>query len=172
MGSNDTHASILEIATDTRGVFERVLQSSLNTTEVQGACLYASVLLVVSLRQFAKVQAAVRGGSPDEGCGARDTGGQLRGHYWVEAWVEAWVESDTPTPCGRSEARWVVDITGDQFGHPPVQVIGLSDAKHHAAGDQDRVNRHLLDEGFPQAIAPPRTEASLASGTAAIHAPG
>ena len=60
--------------------------------------------------------------------GARGVDGLWYGHYWVDAQIEG-------------EGDFVVDITADQFGHPPVMVIpGLDAVTIYRPGRQDLVD--------------------------------
>lgn len=93
-----------------------------------GACLYASVLVAFSLRRFFPGSAVVRGGAGHGGCGINDPWGGCHGHYWVEYHASA-------------GAAFVVDITADQFGHPPVLVLEERDAACvYRPGRQDEVD--------------------------------
>lgn len=54
--------------------------------------------------------------------------GVLRGHYWVLARLH-------------DSTNIVIDITADQFGHPPVRVIDLSESHHwYVVGQQNIVD--------------------------------
>ena len=88
------------------------------------------MVLLILLRKFSSTQAVVRGG-PD-GQGARDLEGNWRGHYWVE--------SELP-----SGARFVVDVTADQFGHEPIVVLPFDLAgERYRASKQGEVDEALL----------------------------
>jgi hypothetical protein len=87
------------------------------------------VLLRAVLEKFTGCQVHVRGG---DGC---QDGGYVgpdgaHGHYWVE------VDSQT-------DGRWVVDITADQFGGPPVLVLRSAEAPGYVAGDQNVVDEQV-----------------------------
>lgn len=95
----------------------------------QGACLHACVVVAVLLRRFSQSVPTVRGGS----AGALDTCGQWRGHYWIE----------TTEPSG---ARFVVDVTADQFGHEAVVVLPLDQASgRYRPGPQSEVAEAFSD---------------------------
>jgi len=88
-----------------------------------GACLHAAVWLASSLNRFSMARAVVCGGG-DGIAGARDVHGTLRGHYWIVATLH-------------DGTVVIIDITADQFGHPPVRVIDLSESHHlYVAGEQ------------------------------------
>lgn len=100
-----------------------------------GACLHASWLLKNVLEKFAECKAIIRGGGDGDG-GARDVSGDLQGHYWVEAVTS-------------NGARFVADITADQFGHQPVVILPLNEsAGMYHPGDQEAVDEAvaLLEE--------------------------
>lgn len=78
-----------------------------------GACLHACILLMLLLKKYGHGLPSVRGGS--DGCGARDTTGQWRGHYWTVVRMS-------------SGSEFLVDITADQFGYEPVVVMPLDEA--------------------------------------------
>lgn len=94
-----------------------------------GSCLHAALIFMILLKRYGQGVPAVRGGAD----GARDLAGQWRGHYWVEVLM----------PSGDS---FVVDVTADQFGHPPLVVRPLKDAnKYYRPGPQAEVDSALLD---------------------------
>lgn len=99
----------------------------------EGSCLHAAVLAAWLWNRFHGGGARLRGGDGDLGMGALDALGTWRGHYWVEVFDK--------------EGRFVVDITADQFGHPPVRVLLHSDVAGHQyrAGRQDLVDAAVED---------------------------
>lgn len=95
-----------------------------------GACLHASMVVLILLRKFSRAKAVVRGGPERQG--AKDVEGKWRGHYWVE----------TDMPSGE---RFVVDVTADQFGHEPVVVLPVELAgERYKAGEQGEVDEALM----------------------------
>lgn len=116
-----------------RAVFERLLHASIRTTDTEGACLHASVLLAECLTRFAGVRARICGGGPPEDGGALDTDGAWRGHYWVEG-----VRADG--------SSFVVDIAADQFGWPKVVLLqGGEAAARYRAGDAQTVDTQVRE---------------------------
>lgn len=98
-----------------------------------GCCLYAAVLVLVTVHRFELGTARVRGGAGDDNNGTLGTDGRWHGHYWVEV---ADVQGE----------QYVVDITADQFGHPPVRVIPVADAAaSHRAGEQSTVDQAVQE---------------------------
>lgn len=99
----------------------------------EGSCLHAAVLAAWLWNRFHGGGARLRGGDGDLEMGALDANGSWCGHYWVEVFLE--------------EGRFVVDITADQFGHPPVRVLVHSDVagRQYRAGRQDLVDGAVLD---------------------------
>lgn len=116
-----------------RGLEPGLDQASGGQAISAGACLHASILLAVMLQRFGPWHVEIRGGG--DGCaGARDTRGVLRGHYWAVAF----------DPSGES---FVVDITADQFGYAPVEVIPSAQAAgRYVAGPQEDVDRVVAEE--------------------------
>lgn len=93
----------------------------------EGSCLYASVLVASSINRYCLASAVICGGG-DGFAGARDKHGELQGHYWVKATL-------------KDGGVVIVDITADQFGHEPVRVLPLVDAKPwYVAGPQGIVD--------------------------------
>lgn len=127
-------ATLQDILHGTRGIFEKVLSSSMSTSDTTGSCLYASVLVAKSVEKWTPFSAVVRGGGPLEGpaLGYYD-GSAWQGHYWVEVQLQ-----DEPVA--------VVDITADQFGGPPVQVLAWAHASdRYRAGEQAAVDEAVQD---------------------------
>lgn len=121
-------AELVQIAKDARRTFDVVLAQSLGHQRTAGTCLYAAVLCSLLINRFTAGRASVRGGD-GQGDGGLFVDGTGHGHYWVE--VETGADS------------LVVDITGDQFGLPPVTVAPLSalPAKY-LPGNQSLVDGH------------------------------
>ncbi|MFN3521429.1 MAG: hypothetical protein ACK4YQ_04220 [Phenylobacterium sp.] len=83
-----------------------------------GVCGRSSLFLAQVLRRDLHLDARWRSGAPREDavCGFFD-GVEWRGHAWVE--------------CG----GWLVDLTLDQFGGPPVLVTCADDNRYRAGRD-------------------------------------
>lgn len=108
--------AVTEMANVARRALEPGLQKDARGTAISaGACLHAAVLLAELIGKFGNGQVVVRGGSGENGTGALDTEGRFQGHYWVEA---SW-----------GDVVLAADITGDQFGHASVRVLGLDEAR-------------------------------------------
>lgn len=119
-----------------RKSLELALHSAISTRDTTGTCLYGSILVKTAVEQWFKdFTAVIRGGSPDESPGLGCFDGRLwRGHYWVELQRDG-----VPV--------WVVDITADQFGFPPVRILPFPDAmQNYNAGDQRHVDEAVEDE--------------------------
>lgn len=116
------------LANAARRLLEPGLQVDLVGQPVSdGSCLYAALLVVMLMARYGSGRATVRGGGPNQ-AGARDVGGALRGHYWVEV----------QTPDG---GEFVVDVTADQFGFEPVVVLPLKQSRErYLPGPQDEVD--------------------------------
>ncbi|MYM92425.1 hypothetical protein [Duganella vulcania] len=112
-----------DIVRGSRVVHEKMLRNS-EIRSTAGTCLYASFVLRLSLEKFGGCTAVVRGGDGHGDGGALDSGGTLRGHYWVEG----------VTPDG---VAFTADITADQFGHEPVyfERAALSRARYRPGCD-------------------------------------
>lgn len=124
----DIHA----IANDMRKCFAQCIENAgLKSTE--GSCLYGAVLLQKIIIQFTPYQAIVKGGNGDNE-GFCDAKGIWHGHYWVE------VKS-------KSSQSYIVDITADQFGAPPVTVLPLELTQNQYIPG----NQHLVNEAYVQA---------------------
>lgn len=128
----------LELLQTTRQMFEQILEQSVGQRTTEGSCLYASVLLRETLNKWSPFDAIVRGGGPleREACGFHD-GRQWQGHYWVELQRDG-------VPVA------VADITADQFGGPPVQVLPWEYAvlryRAGAQADVDEAAAEVLDK--------------------------
>lgn len=97
-----------------------------------GSCMYASILLSKTLNLYAGWECSVIRGGPGRGDGGyTDARGIQRGHYWVEA-----TDNDGEI--------YVLDITADQFGGPPVVAVPADKARMtYRPGDQDEVEEHV-----------------------------
>lgn len=116
--SEQERTQIVEIAASTRAILEGLVDLSgyragLSGSKVSGACLYASILVQISLEKFASCRAQIRGGSGESSMGIRCDDGVWRGHYWVEG-------------LSKSGAHFLCDITADQFGLEQVVVWDAS----------------------------------------------
>ena len=127
-----------------RKVFLHALKHSLKHTSTQGACFYARLLLQPAIENFTSFTATIRGGSPDESAGYQTADGVLHGHYWVQADPRALLQGES------SETQaWVVDITADQLGAPPVLVMPPGEAACcYFPGNQSEVERHVREFGL------------------------
>ena len=122
------------LATDMRDMFERLLQDSLGSSQTEGACLHAAILLASTLTKFAKAPSMVCGGGPPMDGGLKDRDGALRGHYWVAGTCETGQE-------------FVADITADQFGYAKVVVLDAADAAVlYFPGDATLIAQHVEEE--------------------------
>ncbi len=91
------------------------------TVAAQWTCVRSSMFLMKALHRCG-VEARLQSGQPpkqapgivNEDCGLFTAGGWM-GHAWVEA------------------NGFVIDITADQFGHPPVIVAPISDPTYRPA---------------------------------------
>lgn len=126
--------SIPQLLEQMRDIFLTMLDRSLGITRTAGTCLYAAFLLSESLVHFAPgCRTQVRGGAGGMDGGCRDKDGLLHGHYWVEVQL----------PDGQVG---IADITGDQFGYPPVVwLLGAGRHDRYVMGDQAMVDDHLAD---------------------------
>jgi hypothetical protein len=113
-----------------RAVYADALQMHLGKTQTAGSCLYAAILMRTAIVQWLKRYTAVIRGGDGAGDGGVFAEGKGHGHYWVEVGVD-----DTP---------WIVDISGDQFGFPPVNLRPASELRDcYVAGDQAVVDDHV-----------------------------
>ena len=110
-----------------RAIEPGLRRSTQGAPVAEGACLHAAVLLAGTLNKFKLTQARIRGGDGTLQEGIQASDGTWQGHYWVEAIHLGGV--------------FVMDITADQFGHPPVWVLaGEAAASLYRAGRQDMVD--------------------------------
>ena len=124
-------AELASLAASTREIFERVLAQSQGHQRTLGTCLYAAVLCSVVINRFTNLQAIVRGGD-GEADGGLFIDGVGHGHYWVEA--------------REGDQAFIVDITADQFGLPPVIVAPTDDLPaRYIPGDQATVDEHAAE---------------------------
>ncbi|QIZ23016.1 Hypothetical protein (plasmid) [Pseudomonas putida] len=122
---------VSSLASSTLAVFESLLAQSLGHQRTSGACLYAAVLCKTLINRFTSYQAIVRGGD-GEADGGLFIGKVGHGHYWIEA--------------SKAGQAFVVDITGDQFGLPPIVVAPLQDLPaRYIPGDQATVDAHARE---------------------------
>jgi len=130
--ARDVPPGLLDIALDTRSLFERLLALS-EISSTAGTCLHACILVCSCIKAFLpQQQALIRGG---DGCGDGgflDANGVIHGHYWVE--------------CNVGSDRWIVDISADQFGSEAPLVLPYAMAHQYIPGDQGVVDRHVRDE--------------------------
>lgn len=104
----DDYHQILSIAQNTRKIFEEMLDHSIGSATTKGTCLYAAFLCAEVIRKFSGFPTRIRGGDGEFKKGI-NIQGSCHGHYWTEVSVNG--------------CRYIVDITADQFGLPPVLVV-------------------------------------------------
>ena len=95
----------------TRLLFEKMLSAS-RLDSTAGSCLFASILLQMSLQRFGNCTATIRGGDGEQDGGTLGIDGRWHGQYWVEL-----------------VAAFVADITGDQFGHDRIVFLPIATAR-------------------------------------------
>jgi len=119
------------LITKNREIIETILRQSLLSSNTAGACLYASLICAQTINKFTAAKAIIRGGD-GEGDGGLLVDGVRNGHYWLEVDV-----------CGD---RFIVDITADQFGLPPVIIERVEVMQQlYVPGDQMVVDGHVAD---------------------------
>jgi hypothetical protein len=122
-----------EICEGMREIFERILGATA-VDRIAGTCLHASILLQQSIDKFCGSESVVRGGNGEHnGGGLMDASGNLHGHYWVEG-VTA------------SGIPFLADITGDQFGLPPIVVMPIETARARYFPGDDATVAVAVDE--------------------------
>jgi hypothetical protein len=145
--TSHTRPSLTEVVVSGRRIHETVLATALGSTNTEGSCFYACLLLRESINRFTWFRAIVRGGDGVT-AGFRDRTGTLRAHYWLEA---------EPDPehleaCETAEVL-TVDITGDQFGAPPVVMVPVSaSSAQYIPGDQAEVDEHVRLFGLTEPL--------------------
>jgi len=139
----DSRAELMAILATMREVLEHALEKAGAARKTTGACLYGALLAQAAISKFTPLTAVIRGGGPLEGpCLGYYDGRDWQGHYWVEV-----LQADTPLA--------VADLTADQFGGPPVQLLGWADAQaRYRAGNQAEVDAVLREEHRDLASAP------------------
>lgn len=134
-----TGAELFEIASGLRTLLLHVLEASTGDRRPAGSCLHACILVRSVVGKFTLCRPVIRGGDGEGDGGYRDDAGRMWGHYWIEA-------ADS---VGRT---WVIDITADQFGGPPVVVAPLPTLRErYLCGDQPLVDSHIVQLGIPGA---------------------
>jgi len=126
-------AELLPTLESLRAVYSDALKQHLGKQQTAGTCLYAAILVETAVRQWLpRLEAVIRGGDGYEDGGYFSAAGKGHGHYWVE------VDDGRRT--------WLADISGDQFGRPPVQLLLLSDVRtQYVAGTQRTVDQHVSE---------------------------
>lgn len=124
---------LIEIASELREIYERMLSSSTGSVSTKGTCLFASILVGQLVAKFTDFETILQGGDGAGDGGFRDAQGKLQSHYWVFA-------KHLGEPTG-----WFVDITADQFGSLPVQVLSSSGSSPYFPGAQEIVDAHIAD---------------------------
>lgn len=124
-------ADVRDLSQKNRELFMVLLKDSLNSEQTVGSCLYAAFMCSTVLSKFTEAEITIRGGD-GEGDGGLFVDGAARGHYWLEADIQG--------------DRYIVDITADQFGLPPVIVERVEVmAQLYIPGCQETVNEHVLE---------------------------
>ncbi len=118
-----TRQRIEEIATRVRAFLEprwddwhRHEGSPSLRTPSQGTCGRSSLFLCQVLRNNG-LDAKFVAGTPSEGSQGYWTDGNWHGHAWAEV------------------DGWIVDVTADQFGAPPVEVVPVGVPRYRAGED-------------------------------------
>lgn len=123
--------TLLEHVSFMRKVFVRSLEDALKDQDTTNTCAFACALLYVSLSKFLNVEVAFQGGG-GSGTGYLDSSDVTHGHYWLKA------------ICRNTQEAWVIDITADQFGGPPVVVQRVADSlSNYIPGDQRTVDENM-----------------------------
>jgi hypothetical protein len=126
--------AVEEIAKEMRKIFECILMDSIQKKDTTGACIYASIILSVSINNFTTSQAKICGGGPDEDAGIKDLEGVLRGHYWVEGKTN-------------DGTAFIADITADQFGYPAIVILSEHEGRErYIPGDDEAIQEHVNNE--------------------------
>ena len=124
-------ADVRDMTQKHRDLFVTLLKQSIQTEDTVGSCLYAAFMCSTALGKFTKAQITIRGGD-GEGDGGLFVDDVGHGHYWLEADIQG--------------DKFIVDITADQFGLPPVIVERIEVmAQIYVPGDQQVVNDHVLE---------------------------
>lgn len=112
-----------------REMFVEIVRLSLYGQSTSGTCLYAASVGARILNKFSPARVTVRGGD-GAGDGGICVSGVWHGHYWMEAVID--------------DERYVVDVTGDQFGLPPVQILKIESSRtDYVPGCQATVESHV-----------------------------
>jgi hypothetical protein len=127
--NEETSEKLLSISRLIRKAIEPGLARGMDgRPQSQGSCLHASLLLKHSLEKFDLAKSAVIRGGGDEDQGILGSDCFWYGHYWIEA-------------TAKNDTKWILDITADQFGHAPVVVVPLDQAKNsYRPGPQEEVD--------------------------------
>ena len=119
---------LTDIASKMRQVMRGILSATTDTSELNGACGHACVMLKKALDSFTGYESRMRGGDGRLDGGYFDCRGAGYGHYWLEV--------DT------GDGRYILDITADQFGGPPVLVEPATGSQNYFPGNQQLVDEH------------------------------
>lgn len=123
-------ANVRDMTQSNRDLFVNLLRQSIKTVDTVGSCLYAAFMCSQILGKFTQAEITIRGGD-GKGDGGLVVDGVARGHYWLEADIQG--------------DKYIVDITADQFGLPPVIVESIEVmGQIYVPGDQQVVNDHVL----------------------------
>lgn len=108
-----------------------MLGHSIGSTTTKGTCLYAAFLCAQVIRKFSGFPTRIRGGDGELKKGI-NIQGACHGYYRTEVSVNGY--------------RYIVDITADQFGLPPVIVVDVvEDYLRYSPGLQAAVDAHVND---------------------------
>jgi hypothetical protein len=120
---------------ETRQIHESLLRKSLGHRQTKGSCAYAAYMLDVLIKRFRPdLSSCIRGGDGVEDGGYFDDKGRGFGHYWVEI--------------DDKGQRFVADITADQFGAEPIQLLPLSaTAGSYIPGNAELVAEQMAEFG-------------------------
>lgn len=130
----DESEKIRELATSVRHIFMAILADCNAGSSTKGCCAHATFLTWQCFEKFSSYQCILRGGDGAEDGGYIDVSGNRHGHYWLQVATET--------------GAYIVDITADQFGAPPVVVLPLHNNDQYMPGDQE-----LVDKQFNQLFA-------------------
>jgi len=125
----DESEKIRELATSVRQIFMAILADCNAGSSTKGSCAHATFLIWQCFEKFTSYQCILCGGDGAEDGAYIDAFGNRHGHYWLQ------VEADT--------GAFIVDITADQFGGPPVVVLPLHSNDQYMPGDQALVDEHF-----------------------------
>ncbi|HBX5859168.1 hypothetical protein ABDC16_00535 (plasmid) [Klebsiella pneumoniae] len=124
------YTSPSEVVEMSRRIFEKILNSSLQSSDTTGTCMYGSILVSMLLEKFSGVKTRIAGGD-GAGDGGIMTPDGMKGHYWVVANIHGML--------------FVVDITADQFGMDKIVYKGLKEAPEYVEGFGATIDEHVVE---------------------------